>query len=153
MKYAVFAFLLCLMAYGADETYGNAAVDSVVRVYDGDTFFANIRGYPDVIGEEMGIRLDGIDTPELGENYYLKKAKNKADSAKAREITAIAYKAKEYVEERLSSGKYVMLVDVKRGKYFRLVAKVIVDGKDLSKELIDLGYAKPYDGGAKDSWF
>lgn len=37
----------------------------VRTIYDGDTFRANIDGWPSVVAESMPIRTKGIDTPEL----------------------------------------------------------------------------------------
>ena len=38
---------------------------------------------------------------------------------------------------------------VKTGKYFRIVADVMVDGESLADELIEVGMAVSYDGGKK----
>ena len=48
-----------------EMSYGIANVLEVTSIYDGDTFRANIEGYPAIIGEHMSIRINGIDTPEL----------------------------------------------------------------------------------------
>ena len=41
------------------------------------------------------------------------------------------------------------LLDAERGKYFRIVARVVADGKDIGQALIDRGMAVEYDGGKK----
>ncbi|MCO4754452.1 MAG: thermonuclease family protein, partial [Bacteriovoracaceae bacterium] len=41
------------------------------------------------------------------------------------------------------------LEEVSRGKYFRMVAKVKVDGQDLSEKLLKNGLAYPYFGKTK----
>ena len=38
---------------------------------------------------------------------------------------------------------------MERGKYFRIVARVIADGEDISDLLIERQLADPYDGGTK----
>ena len=48
-----------------DKNFGNATVLEVTSIYDGDTFRANIKGFPAVIAESMSIRINGIDRPEL----------------------------------------------------------------------------------------
>ena len=48
-----------------DKSFGNATALEITSIYDGDTFRANIKGFPAVIGEHMSIRINGIDTPEL----------------------------------------------------------------------------------------
>ena len=40
----------------------------------------------------------------------------------------------------------IVLKNPKRGKYFRIVADVEINGMDLGKLLIWMGYAKAYDG-------
>ena len=49
----------------AAPVYGTIEISNVVRVYDGDTFFVNVDSWPDVIGRKIGIRVNGIDTPEI----------------------------------------------------------------------------------------
>ncbi len=44
---------------------------------------------------------------------------------------------------------FYLLIDAERGKYFRIVARVQADGKDIGQSLIDRGMAVEYDGGKK----
>jgi len=67
-------------------------------------------------------------------------------------INTLARKAKQYTVQRLREGKQVVLRNMRRGKYFRIVADVYVDGSSLGQELISAGLAKPYDGGKKPKW-
>lgn len=48
-----------------DKNFGSAIVSEVTSIYDGDTFRVNISGWPEIIGERIPIRVNGIDTPEL----------------------------------------------------------------------------------------
>ena len=41
---------------------------------------------------------------------------------------------------------------MKRGKYFRIIADVEVDRKDLGQLLINKILAKKYDGGKREKW-
>lgn len=66
------------------------------------------------------------------------------------EMKELARKAKQYTVQRLREGKVIELKNLRRDKYFRILAKVIVDGKDLGKELIEQKLAKPYEGGTKE---
>lgn len=135
----LFLFLIFSFAlYAGEKTYGTAIVSEVVAVYDGDTFTANIKDYPAIAGERISIRIDGIDTPEMRDNRP--------------KIKALAQEAKQYAVKRLREGKVVELRDMKRDKYFRILATVIIDGTDLGEELIQAGLAKPYDGGKKTKW-
>ena len=108
---------------------------TVLKVRDGDTFVINIENVPDVFGKEIAVRIRGIDTPELND--------------KREEIKAIAIKAKEELEKLLYSGKKIVLYNLGRDKYFRLLASVKVGDIDVAEYLIKKGLAKEYDGGAK----
>ncbi len=110
------------------------------RVYDGDTFFVDIDGVPDVFGEGVGVRLRGVDTPEIRGDCPTEKA--------------LAYQAKEYVAAVLESAERIDLLNVTRGKYFRIVASVVVDEKiHISEELIRKRLGVRYYGGKKTkSW-
>ena len=56
-----------------DKTYGSVLVKEITSIYDGDTFRANIEGWPPIVGERVPVRLMGIDTPELRGNVLLRK--------------------------------------------------------------------------------
>jgi endonuclease YncB( thermonuclease family) len=64
-----------------------------------------------------------------------------------------AIQARDYLRDVLASGEVIELHNVERGKYFRLVAYVIVDGKDISQIMLEKQLARPYDGKRKRlSW-
>ena len=130
--------LLPLYAHAESKTYGEATVLEVTSIYDGDTFRANIDGYPPIIGERMAIRIAGIDTPEMRD--------------KNPKVKELAQKAKQFTVKRLREGKHIVLKNIQRGKYFRLVADVYIDGVSLGEELIKAGLAKPYTGREKPQW-
>ncbi len=119
----------------SNKNYGSALVSEVTSIYDGDTFRANIQEYPDLIGYRMGIRINGIDTPEM--------------RGKCQKEKDLAKKAKQFSVEKLRSAKKIELRNMRRGKYFRIVADVYVDGKSLGGMLIDQELAVAYDGGRK----
>ena len=108
---------------------------TVVKVRDGDTFVINIENVTDVFGKEIAVRIRGIDTPELND--------------KREEIRNIAIKAKEELEKLFKSGNKIILYNLGRDKYFRLLASVKVGNIDVAEYLIKKGLAKSYDGGAK----
>lgn len=110
---------------------------TVVSVYDGDTFRCDVEGWPPIIGENMGIRINGIDTPEMNDSRP--------------RVKVLAKKARDYARQRLENGD-VELKNIKRGKYFRIVADVYVDGSNLGNELLRQKLAKKYDGGKKPKW-
>ena len=109
-----------------------------VKVHDGDTLIINLPALPPVFGHHLGVRLRGIDTPELH-------GKCEAEARKARA-------ARDYVIQRLSQAKAVALKDPARDKYFRLDVTVMVDGVNLNQDLIQRGYARPYTGQRRQGW-
>ena len=135
---AALTALLFSVVFAAPMEYGNVFVDEIVRVYDGDTFYCNIYQWPKILGENIGIRINGVDTPEM--------------RGSSPEIKILAKQAKAVVQGELTTAEVVVLKNIKRGKYFRVVADVECDGRDLARILIDAGLAKRYDGGAKSKW-
>ena len=69
------------------------------------------------------------------------------------EIKLLAEQARELTERALKSAKAIELRNPERGKYFRIVAEVWVDGKPLAELLKEEGLAKDYDGeGKRPEW-
>lgn len=118
--------------------YGNATVSRIISVADGDCFVCDIDDWPPVIGRRIPIRIAGIDALELD------------DTRPA--AHALAYRAKQFVEDRLNEASLVELTGIRRGKYFRLIAHVFCDEKSLGWELMTHGLALPYEGGKKPAW-
>ena len=140
MKKLFLVITLCLGAFvvKAATEYGSVTVSKVISVYDGDTFRVNIGSLPPIVGKNIPIRLEGVDTPEIqGKCQYEKD---------------LAIKARDFVRKKLDNAKEIMLNNLKRGKYFRIVADVTVDGVSLEQELLENELAYKYSGGKKSSW-
>ena len=137
MKKAVISILLLLLlpALSFSKDYGDYQGAVYVSNYDGDTITFNLPGLHPIIGEKISIRVNGIDTPEIRG----KCEKEKYD----------AQQAKEMVADILKDAETIDLKNIERGKYFRIVADVFVDGESLADELIEAGMAVWYDGGKK----
>jgi len=118
--------------------YGDLVVEKYLSAYDGDTFRMNISDVHPIIGRDMPIRLRGVDTPEI---------RGRCDEEKA-----LAIKARDFVRDLLANAESIILQNIKRGSFFRIVADVSVDGVDLSRTLIQNKLGRPYDGGKKESW-
>lgn len=106
-----------------------------IKNYDADTVTFNIPGLHPLLGKKINIRVGGVDTPEM-------RTKNQCEKRKARN-------AKKLVANLLKHAKRIDLINVKRGKYFRLVADVIIDGKNLKDYILKNGLGYAYDGGTK----
>jgi endonuclease YncB( thermonuclease family) len=135
--------LLLILSLGvfssqAAPEYGTVTVSKVISVYDGDTFRVDIDSLPPIVGKNIAIRLNGVDTPEIrGKCKYEKD---------------LAVKARDFVRNKLANAKEIKLTKLQRGKYFRVVADVMVDGVSLEQELLENKLAYKYTGGKKSSW-
>ncbi len=105
--------------------------------YDGDTFTFSIPDIHPLFGKNAKIRLRGIDTAEI-------RTKDKCEKL-------IAMKAKKVARELLLGAKRIDLYNIRRGKYFRIVADIKFDGKDLKRQLLNKSLGYVYDGKAKKS--
>ena len=135
---ALFALFLSGQAL-AETTYGDLIVTKLVRVYDGDTIYVDVETLPAMIGSEMPIRIRGVDTPEI----------KKPKCEKEREL---GFKAKAFVEERLQTASRIELLKIGRGKWFRIAADVVYDGKRIAEEIITAGHGVVYDEKKKKDW-
>ena len=125
-------------AIAADRQYGTVVVDEVTSIYDADTFRVNIKHWPAIIGERISVRVQGVDAPEI---------RGKCESEKT-----AARAAKQFTVEKLRSAKKIELRNIQRGKYFRILADVYVDGENLTSALINAKHARAYDGGRREGW-
>ena len=138
IKFVALIFLITTINLQAKPQYGTVTVSKVISVYDGDTFRVNIDSLPPIVGKNIPIRVNGVDTPEIrGKCQYEKN---------------LALKARDFVRVKLANAKEIKLTNLQRGKYFRVVANVLVDGVSLEKELLDNELAYEYSGGRKLSW-
>lgn len=126
------------MALVAEENYGDLVVSRLISVYDGDTFKVDIDSLHPLIGKNVSIRVNFVDTPEI---------RGKCESEKE-----LARVAQQFAEEMLRDAKVIELHNVQRDKYFRIVADVFADGVSLSSALLQNNLGYEYDGGKKKSW-
>lgn len=119
-------------------SYGDVTVDQVVGVYDGDTLTVSVNKWPALIGRAVGVRVAGVDTPEI-------RAKCPAEKA-------LALEARGFARRALAAAQVIELRNLRRDKYFRILADVCLDGRSLADELIRHGLGVDYVGGAKSGW-
>ena len=127
--------VLLLPSYSLAKFFGDYNNAIYVQNYDGDTITFNLPSLHPIIGEKISIRVNGIDTPEI---------KGKCEKEKYD-----AKQAKEMVADILKDAEQIILKNMKRGKYFRIAADVVVDGESLGDMLVDAGVAIRYGGGKK----
>ena len=141
------SIIVTIPAYAGGET-GTDIYAEYVRNYDGDTVTVNLVDLQDidmdetyaVLWKKIGIRVAGIDTPEIRTRCAAEKVLGK--------------EAKVFVKNVLKDAEYISLRNIKRGKYFRIVADIIInpgtpDETNLKDILLDSGLAVAYDGGKK----
>ena len=131
------SFLIVFNSH-AKPQYNSLIVSKVISVYDGDTFRANIDDLPPIIGQNIAIRVNGIDTPEI--------------RGKCKKEKELAINARDFVRGLLSKAKVIELTNIARGKYFRIVANVLIDGNSLEKQILNKKLAYSYYGGKKLGW-
>jgi endonuclease YncB( thermonuclease family) len=131
-------FLLSTFLFLIPTAYADDFTDvTVVRNYDGDTFTVDLKGLPPVFGEQIGVRIKGLDTPEI-------------HASRMCERTA-AYAAQKFLESLLKGAK-VQLLGCARDKYFRLLCTVKAGDKDVTESLLKSGLAVAYNGETKKKW-
>lgn len=136
-----YLFCICIITVTnlyASSSYGDLIISKLENVYDGDTFKVTIDELHPLIGKNISVRVMGIDTPEL--------------RSKDPQVRILAYRARDYAAQLLHAAKRITLKEVRRDKYFRILAVVDIDGVCLGDELIRAGLARPYDGKTKISW-
>lgn len=139
-KRTVFVALMgvSLAVQAGQPTYGDVRVSRVTTIYDGDTFKATIDSWPGIAGKNIGIRISGIDTPEM--------------RGKCKREIELARMAKKKTVEMIRSAKKIELKRMRRDKYFRIDAEVFADGRSIGQALIAAGLAVPYHGDKKATW-
>jgi endonuclease YncB( thermonuclease family) len=107
----------------------------VVSVYDADTIFVDLPEIHPLFGRRIGIRVAGIDAPEL-------RTRNSCEKNRA-------LQAKSLVQRLVNQANRIDIINVQRDKYFRVLGTVLIDGQSLSEELLSRQLAYPYTGGRK----
>lgn len=117
----------------------------LASVYDGDTFKVYLSCRYPLFCKKMGVRVKGIDSPEI-------RTKDPCEKEMAK-------RAKAFSKEFLKSGP-IILRNCEKDKYFRLLCDVSVRNpnnpakkaeKSLSEALLAQKLAVSYDGGTKKS--
>jgi micrococcal nuclease len=114
--------LLCNVLHSHAESYGDYQGALYLKNYDGDTIRFNFPGYPPIAVKDIRVRANGIDTPEI-------KGKCKKEKYEARQT-------RDMVADILWGAEKITLRNIKRGKYFRIVSDIVVDGENLADVLI-----------------
>lgn len=136
-KLAIFLAAVCMPSIA----YANPYNYTVTRVVDGDSIRVAVDWLPEELGDDISIRVMGIDTPEKG---------GRAQCAAEAELGA---RATAFAKEKIKVGDVVQVEIVDWDKYGgRIDAYIYINGESFGDMQIAAGLAKPYDGGTKESW-
>lgn len=119
-------------ASGGSLDYGDRPGAKYISCYDADTCTFTIPGIDPLIGWEIPVRVRGIDAPEIRGNCQMENEK--------------ALQARDVARATLEKAQVIILRNVGRDKYFRILAGVEVDGLDLANLLVESGLVAPWDG-------
>lgn len=130
----VLRFALIALVLSAPPAAADCIPLVLERVHDGDSIRAIIDG------QSEPIRLLGIDTPEIH------------DKARCPLEQALAVAARDRLRELIEAAADRQLCPEGRDKYRRVLASLILDGRDASQTLIAEGHGRPYEGGKREGW-
>ena len=133
----VFFFLNSLLI-SSTFAYEDVKISKVISIYDGDTLRVNIDSFPDIVGKNIRIRIKGIDAPEI--------------KGKCQTEIDLAIMARDYLRNAINQSSQIELRNIERGKYFRIVGELYIDGENISNNLIKRKLAYYYNGRKKRSW-
>ena len=123
---------------GGAAPAGPFAGPLLASCHDGDTCKAHLRGLPDVFGDGIGVRLRGVDAPEM---------RSRCDRERCLAVAARG------ALEALVVGHHVALRGCGRDKYFRLLCDVEARGADVAATLLAAGHVVAYAGaGPRHDW-
>lgn len=143
--FLLFGHVPSLLAQEKPQARQNFYKVGLASVYDGDTFKVNLSCRYGIFCKKMGVRVKGIDAPEI-------RTKDPCEKEMAK-------KAKAFTKEFLKS-RPIILRNCEKDKYFRLLCDVSVRNpnnpakkaeKSLAEALLAQKLSVAYDGGTKKS--
>lgn len=134
MKIIGRSLLLFFLSFSA---YAFQYEGKYIKNYDGDTITISIEIWPGLY-KVTGMRLFGIDSPEI--------------NGKCEKEKKLAREAKEFVASLVSQPSKLIVSVVGFGKFGRPLIVLFADDKNVSKELVSMGYARHYDGVKREDW-
>lgn len=111
------------------KTYGNATVAKIIAIESAYTFRCDVKGWPSVIGADIGVRINGIAEPMIV-------------SENGKPNPFFQMQAKKFLTAHLAKSKTITLENIKRGKDFSLIADVVTDSNSLAEILIENEFAR-----------
>lgn len=135
--------LLTITSIAQTEVFYRLTDEDINRVYDGDTIYVDIDDLPQFIGQDIGIRIRGIDAPEI-------RSRCSNETLKSQERQR-ARQARDHLQVILTETQHFDIVNIEMGSFSRLVADItLADDDDLAKQLIEHRWIAASDGGQRD---
>lgn len=135
MKKILLFLCICSLAYASDYPW------KVSRVIDGDTVEVIVDFLPKELGNNLYVRVWGVDTPEKGWR------------AKSEKEAQLGISASKFTNELIKNAKDIKIQVITWDKFGgRILGDIIIDGKSLRQLLLDNGYAREYYGTKKEEW-
>jgi len=107
--------------------YGEYGGATFINAINARTIVVDLPEYPALIGENIKVQINGINTPDL--------------KGKCKKESELALEAKKFTEKTLKEAELIDLTNMKRGTYFQIVADVLVNDEDFASQLVKKGYA------------
>ena len=147
MKKFILALMIALLptvalADKAPKTPESKVYDfEITRVIDGDTVEFKADFLPAPLKPVLSIRVYGGDTPEKSWRGQCDKEKKMGEEAS------------KFTAKLIKDAKMIQVAIMEWDKFGgRVLGDIIIDGKSLTKMLIEKGYAREYYGDKKQSW-
>lgn len=142
--------LLCLLLFSATSASAAKTLPGPYTLLlpvatDGDTIKADVSVWLHIDVTDIGIRVSGIDTPEL-------------NSSASRVVPpcekALAINARNFAQTWIDTHQPITITQIKDDKYEGRVDAVVMgrDGSLLAIALMAAGHARPYTGGRRLPW-
>jgi endonuclease YncB( thermonuclease family) len=132
------AYALAYAGGAAAGTLAGPYFGAVERIVDGDTIAVRVTVW---LEQDLRVlvRVRGIDAPE-------RRGRCVSEKRRAEDATAAL--------ARLVAGGSVVLTKIEGDKFYgRVVADVVTaEGHDIGAALVEGGFARPYDGTARQGW-
>ena len=134
----VILFFCLSSAVWGQETFGNVIVSKLNSVEKDCSLSCDIDSWPAVIGKNIKVKIRDMQF-------------SFADANDALIRNELADKTAEMIRQKIDQAESVELADIGRGDGFFILAKVVLDGNDISDYLIASGLARKITVGESSS--
>lgn len=137
IKHILAAALMAVCVSVVAKDFGTYPIQkgNILEVYDGDTIYITDKTCPPVFCEKIGVRVYGIDTPEM--------------HSKCPKEHDLAVQAKGVMSDAIANSKKIELRHATHEKFGRLMGQLYIDDQNIGDILVQKKLAVPYFGEKK----